>query len=460
MGENIALFERAKTHLDRDEVNEAAKCLTEYLNTDFWSAEAAFMLGYCELRRGNPGLGAILNKQAVQTKPQLAEAWRNLGAAFKDAHKNAEAVKAWKEGLKHEKIPGERARLYASLGTAHINEGSPEKAMEYFREAQKLDPHDPSIKYNRGLALLELGQWEEGFAAYEQRFASGAGRPRHYGSLSVWDGSPDKRVIVWGEQGIGDEILFASCIPDLIKISRKVIFDCHPRMVELFKRSFPGAEIYGTRKLQSGVPWDHTQAECHVSISTLPHHFRKRDADFNGAPFLKADMSAVKKGTKPNIGLSWRGGTGKTRIDLRSITLEQFVPILQSVDADFYSLQYTPEAAQEVLELEERTGIRIKHYPGWVQCKDYDKTASFFGAMDLVITVCTAAHHLAGALGVPCWTLVPTRPAWRYGLTGEKCIWYDSVRLIRQTKDGVWSDVIDRVAQDIRLRFGDLSDAA
>jgi len=140
-----------------------------------------------------------------------------------------------------------------------------------------------------------------------------------------------------------------------------------------------------------------------------------------------------------------------TRKDLRSFKLDQLLPIL-SKDCDFYSLQYTPESAREVCELEEATGYRVKHFPGLVECKNYDTTINFIGSMDLVISVCTTAIHAAGALGIPCWILTPSAPAWRYGLEGEKNDWYGSVRMFRQGNGEEWSKVIERVANELDKR--------
>lgn len=459
------LFEKAKVHIDRDEFPQAQAALIEHLNDHFFDHVALMMLGHCYIVQGHFGLGAVLTKQAIQAQPDFAEAWRNLGVTFKATRQNAQAYKAFTEALRHEKLPQERAKVYGSLGTCFVNEGDPQKALGYFAEANKLSPDNPVLIYNESLALLEAEQWGPGFKGYEARFAAGAQlNVRKYGKLPVWDGTPDQTVIVWGEQGIGDEILFATCLPDMIARCHKVILDCHPRLVNLFKRSFPDVEIHGTRKQMSSLPWFEglgVKPDAHISISSLPAHFRKSREDFTGKPFLIPDRSAAVKGTRPNIGLSWRGGTPKTRSDLRSMDLMDMLPILKAFpEADFYSLQYTPESAKEVCALEEQTGIRIKHYPGFVQAKDYDVTAGFVAAMDLVITVCTAIHHLAGGLGVPTWTLVPSKPAWRYGLTGETCPWYSSVRYFRQAEDGKWGPVIERVAAELPGRFATLSEAA
>jgi hypothetical protein len=179
--------------------------------------------------------------------------------------------------------------------------------------------------------------------------------------------------------------------------------------------------------------------------------FRNKDEDWgDGAAYLKAMPMAVSRSNGMRIGVSWSGGTKRTRVDLRTLPLEQLELVLKAKpDAQWFSLQYTPEAARAVCALEEETGIRISHFPGWVETYDYDKTASFVSSLDLIVTVCTTIHHLGGALGVPTWTLVPSRPSWRYMVKGERLPWYNSVRLFRQERDGDWRDPINRVAQEL-----------
>src|SRR6185312_2680137 len=271
----------------------------------------------------------------------------------------------------------------------------------YSNEALKLDPGNAIYHYNRGLQNLELGKWEQGWKDYEAGFKTSDRRGRQYGELPIWDGTDGQTVIVWGEQGIGDEIMFASCLPDILRRSKRIIFDCHPRLVALFQRSFPEAEIHGTRKQHTGVKWiNDCGADAHICVSSLPLHFRNRTEDFPGTRYLQASpggpMQAWQERLRPRIGISWMGGTHKTRADLRSIPLDQWLPILKSIDADFYSLQYGDRASRQACAFREDTGIDLRHYPGWVECRDYDRTASFVASMDLVITVNTTMHHLAG----------------------------------------------------------------
>lgn len=443
------LFESAKVHIDRGEIDHAIPVLIDHLNGHFHDEVALFMLGACFIQKGKNGIGAALTRQAIEIRNKrganFPEALKNLGACFRNENKPDVAREIWEVALTVETDKNEQAQILSNIGGSYVNNGSPEKAVEYYDRSLAIRPDLLTVRFNRGLALLEQGKWREGWEEYFQGFGSGDRVLRRYGSIPEWDGTSDKTLIVWGEQGVGDEIMFASCLPDLIKVSKKVIFDCHPRLVELFKRSFPGIEIHGTRKTLSNLTWvDTAEADAAVCISTLPKWFRNQDSDFPGVPYLKPGEWARGK-TPLRIGISWTGGTKLTNTDLRSIKLKKWEPLLKSIEgAEFYSLQYTPDAAREVCALEEKTGLHVKHWPSWVQARDYDRTAAFVGSMDLVITVCTAVHHLANAIGVPTWTLVPSKPAWRYGIGGEN--WYRSTStFFRQAEGEGWGSVLARV---------------
>lgn len=458
-------LDEAKILISRGDIVAAIPILSRALNDEFWHEEALLMLGACHLSVGNNGLGAVLSSAAIDArsartgKPYL-EAMMNLGAAHKAEHHNDDAGKVWRDALRHETDRGERAKFMVNIAGLYVNEGDPGRAIEWCDRALREDPNCVKARVQRGLACLELGRWREGWEGWKHTYAAGDRSRKNYGGLPDWDGSPGQHVIVYGDQGIGDEIWGAACLADMQRQSRQITLDCHPRLEALFRRSFPEIAVHGTRKDLSHLPWlAGCDADATVCLADLPGFFRNA-GEWDGLPYLKSDTTLGPKWhhSEPpeceryprRIGVSWTGGTKRTREDLRSLPLAALAPILRSrPDAQWFSLQYTPNAARDVCELEEKTGIRVAHYPGWVECYDYDRTASFVASLDLVITVCTTVHHLAGALGVPCWTLVPSRASWRYQASGETLPWYGSVRLFRQERDGDWSGVVDCVAGEL-----------
>lgn len=452
-------LDEAKTLIMRGEFTPAVQRLSEFLNTDFFHDEALFMLGYCMQMQGMNGLSAVLLSAAIDSrtakKGTFPEALMNLGGAYKAEHNNEVASRVWADALTKESLPRERAKIMTNIGTLYVNEGNPLKAIEWSDRALREDPTCHAAHANRGMACLELGRWREGWEGWKHLYGTGKCTHRNYGDrVSIWDGTPGKDVIVYGDQGIGDELFYACMLKDMLRICRKVTLDCHPRLTALFQRSFPEIEVHGTRKDLTDLLWlAGSDAEAAVAMADLPGFLRNTDDDWgDGAGYLKAaEYRLTYPGIKPRIGLSWTGGTKPTRTGLRSLPIDAMEPILRArPDAQWFSLQYTPNAAGDVCALEERAGIRISHFPGWVECYDYDRTASFVASLDLVITVCTTAHHLGGALGVPTWTLVPKRASWRYGVEGDGRPWYASAKLFRQERDGDWSAPIERIATALK----------
>jgi len=467
------LFEQAKAHIHRSEWEPAIALLSRHLNTNFDDDIALWSLASCLIETGRQGIAAALLHQALAVRKQkgggiFTDALASLGAAYFTMGDIERAEGLYDAALKHERHEPSRADLFANLGKCCTNTGDPVRALHFLKQAMAIRPDHDGALFSSHFAHLSLGHWREGWTAAETRFLPTVEQTqrRIYRGLPEWDGSHGKTVIVWGEQGIGDEILFASCIPDLVERSAHVIIDCHPRLEALFRRSFQHCTVHGTRKVLSSLEWlDHVEPDCSISIASLPKFFRNRDEDFPGTPYLMADIPGVVVGDsfRPRIGIAWTGGTPKTNQHVRSVPLLALEPVFRAVDADFYSLQYQGDAAREVCEFEEKTGIRIKHYPGWVQCRDYDKTASFVASMQLVITVGTSIHHLSNALGIPTWTLVPIRCGWRYADKGK--LWYrSSSRFFRQTgtaRDrGEWASAIGEVVDELRSMDEAMREAA
>jgi hypothetical protein len=316
-----------------------------------------------------------------------------------------------------------------------------------------------------------MGDYEKGWAEYDYGFQAKVRGERNYSKipLPVWNGEPGKTLVVYGEQGIGDEIMFASCIPELLKTCKKVVFDCHKKLHRLFSNTWPELDIYPTREDEQLMwPVDPTgkpryDFDARIAIGSLPRIFRPTLLSFPGTPYIKppVDQEAAwtarlaQMSKRPKIGISWIGGHKRTRVEVRSIPLEQLLPILKQ-DADFISLQYTDQAL-EIQEFEQAHNIKIHQFPE-VKSDHYADTAALVANCDLVITVCTSLVHLAGSMGVPTWVLTPSRPAWRYRLDLDYLPWYGkAVTLFRQESDSTnWTPVVADVAENLNGLLKDI----
>ncbi len=248
--------------------------------------------------------------------------------------------------------------------------------------------------------------------------------------------------------------MFASCLPDVVAASAQCVIECSRKLETLIRRSFPAATVYAANPDGSPPrerPGPGIDVQC--PIGSLPLYFRRERADFpRHRGYLQADgelvaawrerLAALGPGLK--VGISWQGGTHKSRRPVRSLPLAQWLPILQVKDVHFVDLQYT-DCRTELAELTAASGVRVH---SWDEVRaDYEQTAAVVTALDLIVSVCTAVIHLGGALGRPVWVMAPFSPEWRYGIAGDEMPWYPSVRIFRQPAYGEWDAVIGTVAQ-------------
>ena len=275
----------------------------------------------------------------------------------------------------------------------------------------------------------------------------------------LWDGKAKGTILVYGEQGIGDEISFSQMIPQMQEWcdnnGSRLIVDVNNRLEALIQRSFPETEVHGSRG-QKYYDFDPKVVDHSLPIAQLGEFFRTKDSDFTGEPYLKADPDRVQmwkhlfasKG-KPVIGIGWQGGIWKTAAKFRQLTLDELLPVMRSVDAHWVSLQYKPSGGHIEAFKKEHPEIDIVEYAHGTLSNDYDDTVAMIAAMDMVVTMQTSTVHVAGGLGIPCWTFVPRTSQWRYGQSGEDFPWAKSVRIIRQNTDGVWDDVMNKTGEEL-----------
>lgn len=442
-------------------MEQAEQYYLSALADDFDHADTLCLLGTVYLQRGKVGLAANLFKQCLFLKKDSFDAWNNLGNAYLMVNKEVDARMCFERALT---IPNRKttdySNIYNNLATLHINTGTPSLGIPLVSKALELEPNHQDAGWNMALLYLEQGLYDKGFDYYINGFKTKNRIYRDYGrDLPYWDGTPNQIVVVWGEQGIGDEIMFASMLSDLKKISKQVIFECHPRLFNIFKESFPDLTIYPTRK-DDFIEWthDHPDINAKIAIGDLGKYFRRNISSFpKHDGYLRASQERIehynnklsKLGNSPKIGISWTGGYTKTRKDYRTAPLLEWESILKQ-DAEFISMQYTPDAYNTIAEVEDKLDVRIHHWPSCVNATDYMEIAALTSALDMIITVNTAQHHIAGALGKPCWTLTPKGKAWRY-YSPElyQNVWYPSVKQYETKENGNWKDVLTQISDDL-----------
>jgi tetratricopeptide (TPR) repeat protein len=396
-------------------------------------------------------------ERAVERNPHSYEARYFHGLALLKLHEPARALQSFAQALE---MRPDAADLHDNRGTALLELGRLPEAIASYERALALSPDFHLPAFHRALARLQLGDYRRGWDDYELRRRDRDYHEKYAAAFPAWDGSSlsGRTLLVYREQGLGDEIMFASCLPQVIGAAAHCVIECEPRLLGIFRRSFPAATVFASTP-DGVLPREVTDRviDFATPAGSVPRFLRKEVDDFpRHDGYLKADpqriarwrerLSSLEPGIK--VGISWAGGVRKTRRGLRSLPLDAWLPILRLPGASFVSLQYTANAGDDAAACRERHGARIEHWNAAVE--DYEETAALVCALDLVVSVCTAVIHLAGALGRPVWIMAPYSPEWRYGFSGDTMPWYPSARVFRQPAFGEWGPVTESVAAELK----------
>lgn len=421
-------------------------------------AAAAFIMG----RLGALPQAYHFGRSAAELSPNEPIAWINFGHASAELWLIEEAESCYQRALKLSRTKDLQAACLLNLGALYVDNGLFERGEAITRALLKEDPEHVKALSNLGLCKLARRDWS-GWKEYHRLIGS-ALRPRVvYKDEPEWDGSPGKTVVLYAEQGIGDEISFASMIPDAADICRKLIFDCDGRLAPLFRRSFPQVTVYGTRVKDEKWAKEDREFDCSLPVGQLGEFFRTTDESFPGTAYLKPcpvrTQMWKRTWTKPAIGIAWTGGVSRTNARNRQLKLQDFGPLFE-LDAHFVSLQYKDAQGEIDTFRAEHPDIELVQYPWATLTDDYDDTAALVASLDYVVCVQTAVAHTAGALGVPVSVLVPPATSWRYGTHGDRIPWYRSMTVIRQVKDQDWRVEIERATEHVRSHLGGLPSRA
>lgn len=433
----------------------AIDACSKLLNDDPDDIEALFIAAQAYAKGERHGLAANIYRRILEIDPQNANAWNNLGHAY---HGLADHRTASGHFIRSLLFEGDNYAAYNNLILMHLNLGNLDEAKRIYRLARFHAGTSEEIEECTGsvsLALLATRQWATGWDAYECmlkpdklrkeiNFAitDSEGRQK---SLPRWDGSQGGEVIFYGEQGLGDELLFASAIADAMRDVSPII-ECDHRLQLLFARSF-NCPVYGTR-FTSQRDWlknHNPKAKC--AIGSLAKFYRRSDAAFPGQPYLKPDpekramaRALLNEWPGRKIGIAWTGGQKHTRDKDRSLTIEAIEPLLSLPGITWVSLQYKGP-------YHDSPDPRIKHVPIFTQSQDYDDTAALVAELDSVVSVTTTVAFLAGAVGTECHVAVPDHPTWHWGRDGV-LPWFPLKLYRRQGRD--WAGVVEQIKEVIR----------
>lgn len=395
-------------------------------------------------------------RAALAIVPSYADALSNMGNVLHVLGRYDEALACL---LRSADLNPASPQTETNLGNVLQATGRLAEAETRFRRALSLRLDFPSAAWNLAMLLLFTGRFPEGWAFYERRRDMNIESRKPQWTLWQGEALKDKSILVYGEQGVGDEIMFASCLPELVAREARVTVYCDPRLRGVFARSFDLTAVHGLAP-QDELPDIGTSPPMDfcVPMGSLMRYLRPDLASFpRRRSFLQAERARSEKWRERfqawprdvlRVGVSWAGGREEEVRRRRTIPLLDWQPILNTPNVRFVDLQHG-EHGEELAAAQAELGITLETWEDVDPMRDMEEFFALISQLDLVIAVDNSTVHVAGSLGVDVWPLLPFMPDWRWFEHREDSPWYPAARLFRQAAPGEWTPVIAHVANEL-----------
>lgn len=444
-----------------------------------------------------------LLKAACRRQPGLAENWSHLAQWHERHGAMMEAAPLWRRAvaLDPAHVPTLLRATESLRITEHFTEALPlarrlqrllpddfigyaheaislqqlgafEAADLVFAEAIRRRPNPALLHWEHHFSLLARERFAEAWDSYEWRFdCDGANSVDDMAfDLPRWTGGPAGHVLVYGEQGIGDQLMFAQALDEVIVRVEQVSLAVAPHLVDLFRASFPQVQVLPIVLKRDPVTCAALVAEAgrvhpveaSVPLGSLMALFRRRRADFTGRPYLRASDTAraywtARRTDRPlRVGLCWACNPCADQFGLsrrarrRTMEVAQVARLAKLPGVEAIAITNVPAAA---FGIDDPAGLGIADVSG--SLTTLDRTAALIETLDLLITVDTGVAHLAGALGKPVWLMLHDTGDPRWGRPGARhSYWYESAELFWQETPGDWDGVVDRIAGRLAAYHG------
>ncbi len=410
--------------------------------------ESILNLVYSYMHVGEFKEAFSLCEQLVKQYPKYGEGWLKLGLIYEVyLHDEKVAKMCYQNVLKY----GDKEAAYYNLAVNANKTGDYDKALEYLKKLKKTSNIEESFNFSMAVTYFKKRMFKKAYQYYVKKEQDLFEKDSLVHQLKrLWDGKvyKDEILLIFCDQGVGDCIMFARYIPYVANKFKRVKVLVRKSIVGLYKRSFKG--LKNVEFYTKGKRFPHYDKS--VVLSNLPYYLKM---PLNNIPSSKGYMiadaekiSEYQKRMQSNsfkVGICWEAGSAGWRELLnRTLNVSFYESFFNIKNIQFYSLQVNPSLDN------------YKKYSGLIDLgtsfKDFDDTAGAIKNLDLVITVDTSVAHLAGALGVKTFMLLPYCPDWRWFDNDNKTEWYDSIKIFKQKNTMSWDDVIDKIEKELYKR--------
>lgn len=459
---------------------ESEKAKTQYeaairLRPDY--PQALHNLGVILIDMNEPEKAKAPLRRALELQPGLAVSWNRLGTAHARTGEFDQALTCHQRAVDSEP---DNNRLKADLASCLADSGRLQGAVDGYKRLQQIEPDNLDDRKDLAMVLLKKGDFVAGWEEYDSRLMAvrtdrvkvtpegeqvRVSTPLPTTPRCVdfpqprWSGEPlgGRRILIWSEQGIGDEFMFANMYAEIIDQAGSCLIECDMRTHALLSRSFPSAELVAT-STPPQAPTQATDIDYQSAMGSLGRWLRRDEESFRRAKrgYFKADQARAADlrqrylagDDKTVVGISFRTANPASAW-MRNANMELWHPLLSQQSVRFVCLQYG-DCKKILDDVKEATGVEVLQDDEIEPITDVDAFAAQIAALDLVISIDNSTVHLAGALDIPVWTLLPYAPDWRWLLNRTNSLWYPSMRLFRQPSPGQWQPVFEEVSSELR----------
>jgi len=442
------------------ELDKAEAAYKQVLKLMPTQPDALHMLGVAAFQQDKFEESERLIAAAIRHAPKAALAYYNYGNALRKLARFDEAIKAFTKAF--ELDPTHIVSL-EHLGNIYKEQNQFEKAYQYYDQLLAIDPNNAIGRSNKAIALLTEGKFAEGWDLYESRLDSQFDENHFMSNLIPrlapdWDGGRlSKPLLVLPEQGLGDQIFYGGMLADLEVAGIEALVCVEERVVELFRRSFPGL-MFASPKQVAALEKGNDLFGAQITMASMGRWLRRSANDFKNirSPFLTCEKSQstelrkrLKNPSRLLVGLSWQSLHAKNG-PTKSCSLQHMLPLLKTGNVDFIDLQYgdTTEERGRISEAHQVEIHRLDHIDNKI---DIEGLAALIDACDVVVTVSNTTAHLAAAIGKPTLVLLPWHtPLWYWHLNSMDSPWYPNAIFLRQAASGEWAVPVGQAAKIIQ----------
>ncbi len=436
--------------LEKNNLNDALKNFVKAIEYRDDKPETLTNIGLIFHLKNKLPEAEFMYRKSLYFDNTKAENYYNLGIILSQQNKNKEAIEAYEKSLE---LNPNHPNTLKFLGNLYKDSKLFHKALKIYKKWSVVIPNNAESDFNQSLIHIRNGRLDLGWKMYEAGLKNNIRELFEGYKLETslpWDGEPfDGNLLVYGEQGIGDQIMFGTLLPELIEVQKRIIIQVDQRLVNLFKRTFPEIQVFGDK---SSI--DSSLYKEFISMGSLCKLFRNSTSDFlKNRTHVFSDNKTLTKTIKKKmphakllkIGFSWHSFATRTSSE-RSLTEENVSKIISSNNHTFINLQYGN--VQHSLEKINTLGKgKIYTIPSIDLTQDLDSVLSIIKNCDLIITIDNSLAHLSSCLGKPTWILLPYSANFRWFEKIVPALWYNNTSLIRQSHENSWDNVVNNITE-------------